>query len=130
MFSRCKTARTPGVFPAVAVSSLTTRPLAMVASTGTAYSSPGKWKSEVYCAVPVTFCGPSTRGVSRPIGEVVGVSCGVGMVVPSLRGTDLQSVRPPDGLQIRPTESGCRRHVERVREAALGQLDLEPVLAL
>src|SRR5438552_18272302 len=82
----------------------------MVASTGTAYSSPGKWKSEVYCAVPVTFCGPSTRGVPRPIGDA-GFSCVVGMFGPS-------------------TESGRRRHVQGVREAAPGQLDLEPILAL
>src|SRR5262249_55337359 len=43
------------------------------------YSSPGKWKSAVYRAVPVTFRGPSTRGVPRPIGDA-GVSC-VGILV-------------------------------------------------
>src|SRR6266481_2394699 len=104
-------ARTPGIFSAADVSSLTTRPLAIVASTGTAYSSPGKWKSEAYCALPLTFSGPSTRGVLRPTGETVGVSCFVGMFTPWL-------------------ESACRRHLQGVREAALGQLDLEAVLAL
>ena len=66
-------------FPPSPVSSLVTRPLAIVASTGTAYNIPGKWKSEAYCAAPLTFNGPSTRGVLRPIGDVVGVSCVVGM---------------------------------------------------
>jgi hypothetical protein len=51
-----------------------------VASTGTPYNNPGKWKSEAYRAVPVTFNGPSTRGVSRPIGDVVGASFVVGIV--------------------------------------------------
>src|SRR5207253_3548460 len=111
MFSRCKMARTPGIFSAAAVSSLTTRPLAIVASTGTAYSVPGKWKSEVYCAAPLTLAGPSTRGVPRPIGETLGPFCAFGMFAPSVG-------------------SGRRRHVQGVREAALGQLDLEPVLAL
>src|SRR5947209_2883818 len=111
MFSRCKMARTPGIFSAAAVSSLTTRPLAIVASTGTAYSIPGKWKSEVYCAFPLTFTGPSTRGVLRPIGETVGASCVVGMFAPSL-------------------ESARRGDFQGVSEAALGQLNLERVLAL
>src|SRR6266550_1290494 len=111
MFWRCKIARTPGIFAAAAVSSLTSRPLAIVASTGTAYSVPGKWKSEAYCAIPLTFNGPSTRGVLRPIGEAVGISCVVGMFGPSV-------------------ESGGRRHLEGVCEAALGQLDFERVLAL
>src|SRR5260370_16734141 len=111
MFPRWKIARTPGIFSAAAVSSLTTRPLAIVASTGTATSVPGKWKSEVSCAFPLTFNGPSTRGISRPIGEAVGLFCVVGMFAPSV-------------------ESACRRHVEGVREAALGQLDFERVLAL
>src|SRR5690348_16810742 len=83
----------------------------MVASTGTAYSSPGKWKSEVYRAAPVTFCGPSTRGVSRPTGDAAGLSCGVGMFGPS-------------------AGSGGRRRFQGVHETAPGQLDLEPVLAL
>src|SRR5437773_10344871 len=103
MFSRWRIARTPGIFSAAAVSSLATRPLAIVASTGTAYSSPGKWKSEVYCACPLTLLGPSMRGVSRPIGDVVELSCVVGMIW---------------SLAV---ESGCRRHLEGVREAALGQ---------
>src|ERR1700720_2427299 len=110
MFSRCKIARTPGIFSAASVSSLTTRPLAIVASTGTAYSIPGKGKSEVYCALPVTFCGPSTRGVLRPMGDVVDISCAVGMFCPQVT-------------------SGCR-HLQGVGEAALGQFDLELVLAL
>src|SRR5438876_12351635 len=110
-FSRWKIARTPGICSAVAVSSLTTRPLAIVASTGTAYSMPGKWKSEAYCAMPLTFNGPSTRGVLRPIEETVGASCVVGIFAPSV-------------------ESACRRHLQGVRQAALGQLDLEPILAL
>src|SRR5260370_14156018 len=99
------------MFSAAAVSSLTSLPLAIVASTGTAYSVPGKLKSEVYCASPLTLRGPSTRGVSRPTGETIGVSCVVGMFAPS-------------------AESGCRRHFQGVCEAALGQLNLEPVLAL
>jgi len=70
MFSRWKTARTPGIFDAGAASIAATRPLAMVAPTGTAWSMPGKWKSEAYWALPLTFSGPSTRGVSRPIGDV------------------------------------------------------------
>src|SRR5438132_3185397 len=106
MFSRCKMARTPGIFSAAVVSSLTTRPLAIVDSTGTAYSIPGKWKSEVYCAFPLTFNGPSTRGVSRPIGEAVG-----GMFAPSV-------------------ESTGRGDFQGVGETPLGQLDLEPILAL
>src|SRR5438105_7274255 len=106
MFSRWKTARTPRMAWAAAVSSLTTRPLAIVASTGTAYSIPGKWKSEVYFAVPVTLAGPSTRGVSRPIGDVV-----VAIFDP-------------------PVESACRRHLEGVGETAPGELDFERVLAL
>jgi hypothetical protein len=62
------------------VSSFVIFPLAIVASTGTPYNNPGKWKSEAYRAVPVTFNGPSTRGVSRPIGDVVGASFVVGIV--------------------------------------------------
>src|SRR3982075_2489372 len=103
-------ARTPGIFSAAAVSSLTTRPLAIVASTGTAYNIPGKWKSEAYCATPLTFNGPSTRGVLRPIGDVVGVSCVVGMLGYSL--------------------GGLGRELQRVDEAALGQLHLETILTL
>src|SRR4051794_24799888 len=110
MFSRGKNARTPGIFSAAAVSSLVTRPLAVVASTGTAYSSPGRWKSVVYLAVPVTLSGPSTRGVPRPIGDA-GVSRVVGMVAP-------------------PPESGGDRQFQGVGQAPPGQLDLEPVLAL
>src|SRR6266436_7329343 len=98
-------ARTPGIFCAAAVSSLTSRPLAIVASTGTAYSVPGKWKSEAYCALPLTFNGPSTRGVLRPIGEIVGML-------------------PPSGYSAR------RGSVQCMREAALRQLDLEGILAL
>ena len=55
--------------------------------------------------------GPSTRGVRRPIGDVVGISSVVGMFGPSVG-------------------SGGRCHFEGVREAALGQLDFEAVLAL
>ena len=80
-------------------------PLAIVASTGTAYNNPGKWKSEAYCAVPVTFNGPSTRGVSRPIGD---------------------AVRFPEAYSL----GGLRREFQSVDEAALGQLDLEAILAL
>src|SRR5207302_7038878 len=111
MFSRCKMARTPGIFSAAAVSSLTTRPLAIVASTGTAYSIPGKRKSEVYSAFPLTFTGPSTRGVLRPIGETVGASSFVRIFAPSLA-------------------SGCRGHLQGMRETAPGQLDFECVLTL
>src|SRR5438132_1223618 len=91
--------------------SFTTRPLAMVASTGTPYSNPGKWKSEAYCALPLTLTGPSTRGVLRPIGEAAGLFSLVAMFAPSV-------------------ESGCRRHLQGVRQAAFGQLDFELVLAL
>src|SRR5260370_8688843 len=99
------------MFSAAAVSSLTSLPLAIVASTGTAYSIPGKLKSEVYCASPLTLRGPSARCVSRPTGEAVGVSWVVGMLAPS-------------------AEAACRGDLQGVREAPLGQLDLEPVLAL
>src|SRR5262245_16114136 len=91
---------------AAAVSSLITRPLAIGASTGTACSLPGKWKSEVYLAVPVTLAAPSTRGVLRPIGDVV-----VAMCAP-------------------PVESGGRCQAQGVRQTALRELDLERVLAL
>src|SRR6266404_7980063 len=110
MLARCKTARTPGIFSAAAASSCRILPLAIVASTGTAYSIPGKWKSEVYCAVPVTFNGPSTRGVLRPIGDVVGISCVVGMFDYSL--------------------GNLGRKLECVDEATFGQFDLETILAL
>src|SRR6266446_9178747 len=103
-------ARTPGIFSAAAVSSLTTRPLAIVASTGTAYSIPGKWKSEAYCAFPVTFNGPSTRGVLRPIGDVVGASCVVGMFGYSL--------------------GNLGRKFQRMYKAAFGQFHLEAILTL
>src|SRR6266851_9155221 len=88
----------------MAVSSLTRRPLAIVAPTGTAYSIPGKWKSEAYCAFPLTFSGPSTRWVSLPMGDV--------------------AMLPPGG------DSAQRGRLQGMREAAPGQLDLEPVLAL
>src|SRR6266487_2214720 len=67
---------------------------------------PGKWKSEVYSALPLTFNGPSTRGVSRPIGETVG-----GMFAPSM-------------------DSAGRGDFQGVGETSLGQFDLEPILAL
>src|SRR5438876_8970637 len=85
-FSRWKIARTPGIFSAAAVSSLTTRPLAIVASTGTAYSIPGKEKSQVYCGFPLTVNEPSTRGVLRPAGDAVGESCDVCIFAPSEEG--------------------------------------------
>src|SRR5262249_16738437 len=107
---RLKIARTPGILSAAAVSSSRIRPLAIVAPTGTAYSSPGKWKSAVYCAFPVTLTGPSTRVVSRPIGEFAGISCVIDILAPS-------------------NESRCG-HLERVREAALGQLNFESILPL
>src|SRR5262245_11407138 len=110
MFSRCKIARTPGIFSAAAVSSLSSRPLAIVASTGTAYSMPGKWKSAVYCASPLTLTGPSTRGVSRPTGDMAGVSW-------VLIGT--------------PSVASARRsHMQGVRKAPCGQFDFKRVLAL
>src|SRR6266576_3871159 len=84
MFCRCRIARTPEIFSAATASSFVIFPLAIVASTGTPYNNPGKWKSEAYCAVPLTFNGPSMRGVSRPIGDAVGISCTVGMFVYSL----------------------------------------------
>src|SRR2546426_12240512 len=77
----------------------------------TAYEIPGKRKSEVYCANPLTLRGPSTRGVSRPTGETIGVSCVVGMFAPSV-------------------ESARRGHFQGVPEAPLGQFDLKLVLAL
>src|SRR5262249_345940 len=72
---------------------------------------PGKWKSEVYCASPVTLRGPSTRGVSRPTGEMSSVSWVLCMFTPSV-------------------ESAHRGHFQGVREAPLGQFDFELVLAL
>src|SRR6266404_7401860 len=72
---------------------------------------PGKWKSEVYCAFPVTLSGPSTRRVSRPIGDVAGISCVVAMFVPSV-------------------ESGCNRHLQCVCQTAFGQFDFKPILTL
>src|ERR1700730_1358918 len=103
-------ARTPGILSAAAVSSLTTRPLAIVASTGTAYNIPGKWKSEAYCAVPLTLNGPSMRGVLRPIGDVVGASCVVGMFGHSL--------------------GSLGRELQCAHEAAFGQFHLEAIFAL
>src|SRR6202011_4606170 len=107
---------TPGIFSAAAVSSFWSLPFAIVASTGTAYSIPGKWKSEAYCALPLTFNGPSTRGVRRPIGDVVGVSGAVGVV---------GMFRPLERI----VSSGRRGRLQRVRETALRQLDLETILA-
>src|SRR5437016_14634266 len=72
---------------------------------------PGKWKSELYCAFPLTFDGPSTRGTARPIGEVVGISWVVAMLDPSVK-------------------SACGRHLQCVGKAAPGQLDLDRVLGL
>ena len=54
-------------------------PLAIAASTGTAYNKPAKLKSDAYIAVPLTLNGPSMRGVCRPIGDVVAVSVIVGI---------------------------------------------------
>src|SRR4030095_11187777 len=82
----------------------------IVASTGTAYNIPGKWKSEAYCATPLTFNGPSTRGVLRPIGDAVAVSCVAGIFVNSLGSL------------------GCE--LQRMHKAALGQFDLEAILTL
>src|SRR5437763_851175 len=82
----------------------------MVASIGTAYSKPGKWKSEAYCATPLTFNGPSIRGVLRPIGDVVGISCVVGTFRCSL------------------ASLGCQ--LQRVHQAAFSQLNLEAVFTL
>src|ERR1700688_3879908 len=107
-----KIARTPGIFSAAAVSSLTTLPLAIVASTGTAYSIPGKGKSEVYCASPLTLRGPSTRGVSRPTVETTGLSSSACM------------------FALPRVKLDCHRHVQCVCKAALRQFDLEAVLAL
>src|SRR4029077_1296962 len=109
MFSRCKIARTPGIFSAAAVSILTTRPWAIVASTGTAYNIPGKWKSAAYCAIPLTFNGPSTRGVLRPIGDTVAV-CVAGIFVNSL--------------------GWWGRVLQRMHEAAFGQFHFEAILTL
>src|SRR6202166_1210922 len=106
-----KIARTPGIFSAAAVSSLTTLPLAIVASTGTAYSIPGKGKSEVYCASPLTLRGPSTRGVSRPTGETSGLSSNACM------------------FALPRVKLDCHRHVQCVCKAPLGQFDLESVFA-
>src|SRR5437879_11832617 len=72
---------------------------------------PGKWKSEVYWAVPLTFNGPSTRGRPRPIGDVAGISGVVAMFDPSVK-------------------SACDGHLQGVRKAAPGQLDFERILAL
>src|SRR5882762_4020026 len=72
---------------------------------------PGKWKSEVYWAFPLTFKGPSTRGTPRPIDDVAPISCVVAMFDPSVK-------------------SACERRLQSMRKAAPGQLDLECVLAL
>src|SRR5271166_1087243 len=85
----------------------------MVAPTGTAYSIPGKWKSEVYCARPVTFRGPSNRTVSRPIGEAVGEACVCIAIV----------VSPSAG-------SAVRHRMQSVHKTALRQFNLEFVFAL
>src|SRR2546422_554488 len=72
---------------------------------------PGKWKSEVYCAFPLTFKGPSTRGTPRPIDDVAPISCVVAMFDSSVK-------------------SACEGRLQSVRKAAPGQIDLECVLAL
>src|ERR1700687_3934694 len=61
---------------------------------------------------PLTLRGPSTRGVSRPTGETSGVSCVVCM------------------FALPRVKLDCHRHVQCVCKAALGQFDLEPILAL
>jgi hypothetical protein len=58
-------------------------PFAIVAATGTAYNIPGKLKSVVYWAIPVTLRVPSMRTVSRPIGEVAGC-CVDDMIAPEI----------------------------------------------
>src|SRR5256885_13782660 len=61
-------------------------------------------------AVPLTFNGPSTRGVLRPIGEAVGFSCVVGIF-----GYSLGSLGP---------------ELQRVDKAAFGELHFEAIFAL
>src|ERR1700722_20278332 len=72
---------------------------------------PGRWKSAVYFACPVTFNGPSTRGVRRPIGELVDGFCVGGMAPPS-------------------RVSGGHCGLESMNEAAFGQFNFEPIFAL
>src|SRR5689334_10692353 len=67
---------------------------------------PGKLKSEVYCASPVTLRGPSMRCVSRPSGEGV-----------------VAMISTPEG-------SACRGRAKSVSQTTLRQFDLEAVLAL
>src|SRR5437867_5168263 len=100
---------TPGIFSAAAVSSLTTRPLAIVASTGTAYNIPGKWKSDAYIAAPLTFSGPSMRGCGLPMTDICVLS-GI--------------IKAKHSLGV------LRREFQRVYQAAFGQFYLEAVLTL
>src|SRR5882724_820391 len=110
MLARRKIARTPGIFSASLVSSFCSLPLAIVASTGTAYNKPAKLKSDAYIAVPLTLNGPSIRGVCRPIGDVVAVSVIVGILQHSL--------------------GSLRHQFQSVCQTAFRQLYLKSVLAL
>src|SRR5258705_5420105 len=111
MFSRWKIARTPGIFSAALVSIRWISPFAMVLQTGTAYSMPGNWWSDVYMALPLTFSGPSTRGCSLPMTDV-GPLCVAAMI------------DSPDCCLRR-----LGHLLQRVDEAAPGQFHLEAVLA-
>jgi len=44
-----------------------TSPRAMVLNTPYAYAMPGRLLSEEYLARPVSFCGPSMRGLAAPM---------------------------------------------------------------
>ena len=67
-FHGVRTASTPGCDSASEVSIEVTEPRAMVEVTGWRNTgSPGPVCSKAYCAVPVTFAGPSSRGVEVPM---------------------------------------------------------------
>jgi hypothetical protein len=95
-----KEAHAFGIFSAADVSSVSSLPFAIVASTGTAYNIPGKLKSEEYCASPVTLRGPSMRCVSRPMGEVADDCSVVAMVAPDI------SLRLP--CEVRASDSASQ----------------------
>ena len=52
--------------------------------------------------MPLTFNGPSMRGVSRPIGDAAGISCAAGMFVYSLGFSATRSVIRGNAFIVRP----------------------------
>src|SRR5271168_3577980 len=108
-------ASTPGILVAASVSMRRISPLAIVLPTGTAYTSFGKLKSDVYMARPLTFEGPSTRGMSFPRGDILVFLSG-GMV------------KSPISLLGGSGGLGCR--FKRMYQTALRQLNFETVFGL